>query len=121
MKRLFTLAAAASLLATPAFAQGIQFNFGPPPPRGTFWENAPMSLSDRIHLVDMRMQRLRQDGLITPAEWGPDHDELSRISILNQELTSFEGGALSAREHNWLWTRLNNLSNRLHWQVNLGY
>lgn len=119
----FILASLLAVSVAPAVhAQAfIQFDFGPPPPHGSFWEGAPQTLPERIHIVDVRMQRLRQAGLINDAEWGSDRDELNRINVLASELPKFEGGTMSAREHNWIWGRLNNLANRLHWQAQLGY
>jgi len=126
MKRLIFIAFLTSCLSAPAHAQGfpsgiIQFNFGPPPPHGSFWEGAPPNLGERIHIVDLRMQRLRNEGYLSPGEWDGDRHEFDTINLLYHELTKFEGGTLTPREHDWLWGRLNNLSNRLHWQAGLGY
>jgi hypothetical protein len=125
-KKSFLLAAMglvlASGVATGASAQPfIQFDFGPPPVHGSFWEGAPPSLGERIHLVDIRMQHLHSDGWISGGEWNSDRDEWNRINILFQELPKLEGGQITPREHAWLWSRLNNLSNRLHWQSSYGY
>ena len=122
MKRLVVLAIAASSIATAAHAQvGIRFDFGPPPPRGSFWEGAPQSLAERIQIVDRRMQRLHNEGLIGPGEWVRDVEEFNQIRRGFDNSPRMPNGALYPREHNFLWNRLNNLSNRLHWQANLGY
>ena len=122
MKRIVLAGALALATATSAHAQAfIQFDFGPPPPHGSFWEGAPPTLQERLHLVDVRMQRLHNDGLLNEQEWVSDREEFNHLNVLVQELPRFEGGTLSAREHNWLWNRLNNLANRLHWQAQLGY
>ena len=122
MKRLILLAVAASSIASAAHAQvGIRFDFGPPAQRGTFWEGAPENLGERIQIVDRRMQRLHNEGLIGPGEWENDREELNRIRRMVMESPRMPNGALYPREHNMLWNRLNNLANRLHWQAKLGY
>lgn len=122
MKRIVLAGALALATATSAHAQAFfHFDFGPPPQRGTFWEGAPPSLQERLHIVDMRMQRLHNDGLLNQQEWASDREEFNHLNVLIQELPRFEGGALTPREHDWLWNRLNNLANRLHWQAQLGY
>ena len=41
MRRKILLAAAVLAIASPALAQPfVQFNFGPPPPHGSFWERS---------------------------------------------------------------------------------
>jgi hypothetical protein len=122
MKNLILAGALVLATASSAHAQAlIQFDFGPPPQRGSFWDGVPPTLQDRLHLVDVRMQRLRSAGILNDAEWASDREEFNHLNVLVQELPRFEGGTLSAREHNWLWGRLNNLANKLHWQAQLGF
>jgi hypothetical protein len=116
------LALALSACASSALAQvDLHFDFGPPPPHGGFWEGAPPTLGERIHLVDVRMQRLHDEGRINSGEWFGDQDEFNRIHILYEEFQKFEGGPLTPREHAWLWARLDKLAQRLHWQSGYGY
>jgi len=120
--RRYVIAAMALAIATPAVGQAVvQFDFGPPPPHGSFWEGAPPDLRERIHIVDVRMNRLHQDGRLSDAEWTSDREEFNRIRILYEELTKFENGSISQREHTWLWNRLSYLSDKLHWQSGYGY
>jgi hypothetical protein len=122
MKRAAIIALAVAAIGAPALAQPIiQFDFGPPPPHGSFWEGAPPTLGERIAIARHRLDQLHRMGVIAGGEWDQDNNELIHITILHDELNAFEGGHLSQGQYNWLWGRLDALAHRMHWQASMGF
>lgn len=112
---------AAATLAGPALAQvDVQFGFGREAP-GTFWYRAPVNLHDRIGWLDIRMSRMRKSGRLSAQEFASDHRQLLNIRSDLDRLAWRTGGHLSPRDRAMIWSRLEGVSNRLHWQATDGY
>ncbi len=92
----------------------------PPPPEGRFWAGAPQGLHERIDFMRDRIDRADQRGWISPDEARDARRELDNIRDEAARLHDQDGGPLRPEDRSYLQSRLDNLSQRLHWAEHNG-
>lgn len=90
---------------------------GPPPPAdaGGFWYGAPQGIHQRIDFMQSRIDMSAQRGYISPHQADRLNGELNSIRSQDSDLRDRDGGHLSPPDHDYLQGRLDDLSQRLHW------
>jgi hypothetical protein len=103
---------------------------GPPPPGygpgyapagGGFWAGAPQGIHERIDFIQARINRGAQYSRLSPHEVRMAKRDLNAIRQQDASLRYRDGGHLSPPDHDYLQSRLDNLSQRLHWDASNGY
>jgi hypothetical protein len=91
--------------------------YGPPPPpaEGGFWANAPRGVHERIDFMQTRIDRAASSGRISPREADRANRELAFIRSEDARLHEQDGGPLRPEDRDYLQSRLDSLSQRLHW------
>ena len=97
------------------------YNYGPPPVQGSFWYGAPQSLRERYDFVQARIIHMRDSGRLAPRDFRYDQGELDAIRRQDANLRARDGGRLSPPDRDYVWQRLNTLSQRLRWNNRWGY
>jgi hypothetical protein len=87
----------------------------PPPPGGGFWAGAPGGVHERIDFMQERINRAASAGWISPEEIDRANRELTFIRSEDARLHDQDGGHLRPEDRDYLQTRLDSLSQRLHW------
>lgn len=90
---------------------------GPPPPPGGggFWYGAPAGIHQRIDFVQSRIDTSASRGWISPHEADRLNRELNSIRDQDRDLRYRDGGHLSPSDRDDLQSRLDDVSQRLHW------
>jgi len=94
---------------------------GPPPGGGGFWAGAPTRLHDRIDFIQNRINRGASNGRINPRDARYANHDLNDIRRQENDMRNRDGGHLSPPDRDYLQSRLDNLSQRLHWDARWGY
>ena len=99
--------------------------YGPPPPAypagGGFWAGAPTRIYDRIAFLQSRIDRGASNGRIAPDAARYAYHDLNDIRRQEADMRYRDGGHLSPPDRDYLQSRLDNLSQRLHWDARWGY
>jgi len=88
-----------------------------PDRRADFWYGAPEDVSQRIDFMQTRINQLQANGWIS---WREDRDLNSDLNDIRRQRDSLryrDGGRLSPQDRDYLQSRLDTLSQRLHWQT----
>ncbi|HEX4198081.1 MAG TPA: hypothetical protein VHZ26_11625 [Caulobacteraceae bacterium] len=100
------------------------YYYGPPPGGGGgggFWYGAPQGLHERIDFMQDRINRASSRGVISPREAYDANQELNFIRSEDRRLHYQDGQYLAPQDRDYLQSRLDNLSQRLHWAQDAGY
>jgi hypothetical protein len=96
----------------------------PPPPQaydgGRFWYGAPTGVHDRIDFMQDRINRAASEGWVSPDEIRYANRELRFIRSEDSRLHYQDGGRLRPEDRDYLQSRLDSLSQRLHWAEHNG-
>ena len=99
---------------------GYYYN-GPPPRGGGFWDGAPTGVHERIDFMQERIDRSSARGFISPRETYGANQELNFIRSEDRRLRYQDGGHLEPQDRDYLQSRLDSLSQRLHWAQHTDY
>ncbi len=92
--------------------------YGPPP--GAFWYGAPQGIHERIDFLYQRIGRARAAGWLGRHDSLDAYHELADIRRQEADLRYRDGGHLSPPDRGYLQSRLDGLSQRIHWQSHGG-
>jgi hypothetical protein len=93
--------------------------YGPPPPSG-FWNGAPGDVRQRIDWMQNRIDRMANDGRLSPDESQRAYAELRSIRYYAR--SNYQRyGALSPDQRGYIQARLDHLSQSIHWMARTGY
>ena len=107
----------------PAYGPGPGYGPGygpPPPPRGTFWYGAPAGIHERIDFINRRIGQARAAGRLGRHDSLAAYNDLNDIRHQEADMRYRDGGHLSPPDRDYLQSRLDNLSQRIHWQSHGG-
>jgi hypothetical protein len=105
---------------------------GPPPPepgygpgyaapaQGSFWYGAPAGIHERIDFLYQRIGNARSAGYLGRHDADSAYHDLSNIRAQEGQMRYHDGGHLSPPDRGYLQSRLDNLSQRIHWQSHGG-
>jgi len=97
------------------------YSYAPPPgPGGGFWAGAPAGVHQRIDFMQDRINRSASNGWISPHEVNRANSELDYIRSEDARLHNQDGGRLRPEDRDYLQSRLDSLSQRLHWAEHNG-
>jgi hypothetical protein len=100
------------------------YYYAPPPPRGGggegFWRGAPAGISQRIDFMQDRINRAAERGWISPEEARHANFDLNDVRRQRDRLRYQDGGHLRPVDRDYLQSRLDNISQRLHWAEHNG-
>jgi hypothetical protein len=91
-----------------------------PPPGSGFWAGAPEGVHERIDFMQDRINQAAGQGWISPYETDRANRELSFIRSEDQRLHYQDGPHLAPQDRDYLQSRLDSLSERLHWAAHNG-
>lgn len=84
------------------------------------WAGAPQDPRQRIDWLQQRINRGEQDGSLNPREARNSQTELNNIRHMARNFSRHDGRELAPQHANFIQSRLDNLSQRLHWQRHNG-
>jgi hypothetical protein len=97
------------------------YYYAPPPGGGGgYWAGAPQGLHARIDFLQDRINRYAGEGRVSPEEIDRANRELSFIRSEDARLHDQDGGHLRPEDRDYLQSRLDSLSQRLHWAAHNG-
>lgn len=109
-----TLLAAFAALTTAAFvAPAIAQPYGPPPP--PYGRPGGWDIAGRIHWIQDRILRGRDDGSLDRREFDRVQRELNSIRHEDENFRRFHGGHLDEGVRINLEARLDHLNDQIHW------
>jgi hypothetical protein len=94
--------------------------YGPPPPAGSFWYSAPRGIHERIDFLYQRIGHARAAGWLGRHDSVAAYNELADIRRQETDMRYRDGGHLTPPDRDYLQSRLDNLSQRIHWQSHGG-
>jgi hypothetical protein len=101
----------------PAYGPG----YGPPPPQGVgFWRGAPVGIHERIDFLNNRIGQARANGWLGRHDAEAAYGELNDIRRQEHDMRYRDGGHLYPQDRDYLQSRLDNLSRRIHWESHGG-
>ena len=103
----------------PAYGPG--YNAGYAPAGGGFWAGAPQGIHERIDFIQDRINRGASVGRLSPHEARMANRDLNAIRQQDSSLRYRDGGHLSPPDREYMQSRLDTLSQRLHWDARNGY
>jgi hypothetical protein len=92
----------------------------PPPTPGSFWYGAPAAIHERIDFLYQRISNARAAGWLGRHDAEAAYHELSDIRRQEADMRYRDGGHLSPPDRGYLQSRLDGLSQRIHWQSHGG-
>ncbi len=90
--------------------------YGPPPQQGSFWYSAPRGIHERIDFLYQRIGRARSAGWLGRHDSVGAYNDLADIRRQENDMRYRDGGHLTPPDRDYLQGRLDNLSQRIHWQ-----
>jgi hypothetical protein len=92
--------------------------YGPPP--SGFWHGAPGDIRQRIDWMQQRIDRMSNDGRLSPDESQRAYADLRSIRFYAR--SNYERyGSLSPDQRGYIQARLDHLSQSIHWMQRTGY
>jgi hypothetical protein len=88
----------------------------PPPPRDDFWYGAPASVHERIAFLRARVQKLDDDGWLSPRESTGLLHRLGEIAHREDAIRDDNGGHLPPEARDHLEGDLDGVAHRLRWR-----
>jgi hypothetical protein len=92
----------------------------PPPAQGSFWYGAPGGIHERIDFLYQRIGRARSAGWLGRHDAEGAYHELADIRRQEADMRYRDGGHLSPPDRGYLQSRLDGLSQRIHWESHGG-
>ena len=92
----------------------------PAPVRGSFWYGAPAGIHERIDFLYQRIGNARSAGYLGRHDAEAAYHDLSDIRAQEGQMRYRDGGHLSPPDRGYLQSRLDSLSQRIHWQSHGG-
>lgn len=82
-----------------------------------FWYGAPQGINERIDFMQTRINNSRDRGWISRRETYDLNSDLNDIRRQQSDMRYRDGGRLTEQDRGYLQSRLDNLSQRLHWMA----
>ena len=92
---------------------------GPPPEPASygFWRGAPAGIHERIDFMQQRLDASSERGWISPYDYRRLEAELNGIRRQDDQLRDRDGGRLYPQDRDYLQSRLDDMSQQLHWEA----
>jgi len=98
-------------------AEGYVYQGPPPEPASYgFWRGAPAGIHERIDFMQQRLDTSSERGWISPYDYRRLSAELDGIRRQDHQLRDRDGGRLYPQDRDYLQSRLDDLSQQLHWE-----
>ena len=105
----------------PAYGPAYGPGYGPPPPAGVgFWRGAPVGIHERIDFITNRIGQARAHGWLGRHDADAAYGDLADIRRQESSMRYRDGGHLNPPDRDYLQSRLDTLSQRIHWQSHGG-